>query len=717
MTDAYGQGPGDDPWQTGGEPPPAWAGDPAGASPLHDLLSQLRDRPLNRLTRRLRRLRARSDQLARRDPSAVPNVFAPAAAAAAGSAPGQRRRRRPRPGPGGDRFFLSLLLVCGMLLPFYNPQTRLGAGAPTAFPADSPQAALYRALDSLSPGDLVLVGMEYGPTAAGELDGVADVLLRHVLLRRAILVIVSRYPVTLLRAELMLEETGAAGSRLAAQVDGGVALAANRDWFVTRYLAGDVVGLRSLTMNLRAQLGSDLRGDATGLNVSQLSDFARVLVIAERPEDLRQWAEQIAPLAGRQLLAATGQAAMPLTRPWLRVALGGMMSGYRDALTYDAQLGGLVVAVGPPAAPANLRATSRDGAIELAWDPPRSDGGAPLSAYTIAHRSAPALQWVSVPVAGNATSHVLAGLVNGRAYDIRLRAANRSGAGAWSNQVSAVPYTLPGAPRALTLTAADASVEARWQAPQEDGGQPVSGYRLRWRSGAGDWRSGRAGAGQTAYVVAGLVNGAAHEFQVRAINRAGEGAWSAAQTVVPGPGGPAPGATDSPADPTPDASATPGIFFATVLSGAQDLTLRAAASSTATALGSVNPGDNVLVLLRNAGASWLFLQTSGGLRGWLPAASLRLVDADIVDVPQQDAPAPTPTTPATPVATLPPSLEEPAASDAPADLAGVARSAAMRQATQREASMHVGLALSMVLIALGALGNMGAVALRRGRGR
>ena len=183
MTEVFGQGPGEDPWPPGGDPPPAWAGDPSSSSPLIALLGQMRDRPLNRLTRRLRRLRARSDQLARRDPSAVPNVFAPGVGAVASAAPGRRRRRRPRLRPGGGRFLVSLVLVSGMLLPFYNPLTRFGEGAPVEFPADSPQETLYQALDDLSAGDLVLVGMEYGPTAAGELDTVAGVLLRHLLLR------------------------------------------------------------------------------------------------------------------------------------------------------------------------------------------------------------------------------------------------------------------------------------------------------------------------------------------------------------------------------------------------------------------------------------------------------------------------------------------------------------------------------------------------------
>ena len=472
MTDAYGQGSGDDAWPPGG-------GDPSTSS-LHALLGQLSDRPLGRLTRRLRRLRRRSEQLARRDPTSVPNVFAPEVGAVASSAPVRRRRRR-RLSVSGDRFLISLVLAGGMLLPFYSAQTRLGESAPLEFAADSPQQTLYEALDALQPGELVLVGMEYGPTAAGELDTVASVLLRHILLRRALPVVVSRYPVTLLRAEHMLLELGAATALLLQQLEREDPLLANGDWFVTRFLAGDMAGLRSLTMNIEKQLAKDLRGAPTGLRVDELADFTRVLVVAERPGDLRQWAEQIAPLADSNLLGAVGQAAAPLTRPWLEVALAGMMSGFRDALTYDSQLQGLEVTVGPPSAPRNVMALSRDESIALTWDPPLSDGGASITGYTVRRQSTPYLTWVEVAATG--TSHTLTSLDNGTSYDIQVRASNSEGDSGWSDLITATPRTVPSQPRSLALTAGDTSVEASWSAPAEQrriGRDRVSAALAHW---------------------------------------------------------------------------------------------------------------------------------------------------------------------------------------------------------------------------------------------
>ena len=132
----------------------------------------------------------------------------------------------------------------------------------------------------------------------------------------------------------------------------------------------------------------------------------------------------------------------------------------------------------------------------------------------------------------------------------------------------------------------------------------------------------------------------------------------------------------------------------------------------------MNPGDTVLVLLRNGAGDWLFVQTNGGLRGWLPGASLDLGAYSIEDVPRQEtpvSPTPLPTTTPLPTPTIAaPQPESVEAAQAPADAAA---SGTIPQAVEREASIHIGLALSIALIALGALGNMGGAVRRRRRGR
>ncbi len=94
--------------------------------------------------------------------------------------------------------------------------------------------------------------------------------------------------------------------------------------------------------------------------------------------------------------------------------------------------------------------------------------------------------------------------------------------------------TAPDAPSRLVAEAGDARVTLSWISGG-DGGSGITAWQYRKREGEGDWGDWRdicrtageaACAGRAAYVVEGLVNGAAHRFQVRAVNALGNGAAS-----------------------------------------------------------------------------------------------------------------------------------------------------------------------------------------------
>src|SRR5262249_52099305 len=110
--------------------------------------------------------------------------------------------------------------------------------------------------------------------------------------------------------------------------------------------AGGVIGLRAFSQNTASMLLTDIRGQATGLNIQSLHDFALIVAITEQPDDLRAWAEQVAPLAGSPMVVATGFSASPLIEPYVKASFGstqasiqGLLVGYRDAYTYETMLG------------------------------------------------------------------------------------------------------------------------------------------------------------------------------------------------------------------------------------------------------------------------------------------------------------------------------------------------------------------------------------------
>jgi hypothetical protein len=263
-----------------------------------------------------------------------------------------------------DRLLISLFVAAAVILPFVVSETRIGSLPPAQFAAGSRQQAAYDRVNALRSGQLVLVAAEYGPTGAAELDSALDALLRHIVMRGARPVVVSGNAVGLLHAQDLMNSIAQDSAFLA-----GIkrnALTANRDYYIARYLVGESIGLRDFGQNLGSLIVSDVNGAATGLTASSLRDFALVVLVAERAEDVRAWGEQIAPLAAQPLVIATGYSAAPLAEPYSFAdspgamgGVGGMLVGYMDAYTYREMLdtalfGPRATAVPPTAAPVTV---------------------------------------------------------------------------------------------------------------------------------------------------------------------------------------------------------------------------------------------------------------------------------------------------------------------------------------------------------------------------
>ena len=70
------------------------------------------------------------------------------------------------------------------------------------------------------------------------------------------------------------------------------------------------------------------------------------------------------------------------------------------------------------------------------WAAPASDGGSPITGYTVEYRVSGTGAWSSLS-AGTATSANVTGLTNGTSYEFRVIASNAVGVGAASAVVSA----------------------------------------------------------------------------------------------------------------------------------------------------------------------------------------------------------------------------------------------------------------------------------------
>ncbi len=135
------------------------------------------------------------------------------------------------------------------------------------------------------------------------------------------------------------------------------------------------------------------------------------------------------------------------------------------------------VPVTVPGAPTGLTATRGNAQVVLSWAGPASDGGSPVTGYDLYVGTTADLSR-NAPVARvTGTVVTVTNLINGTRYYFRLTAVNEIGEGPPSNEVSAVPLTVPGAPTGLTATPGNSRVTLSWAAPAS-GGAAISSYLI-----------------------------------------------------------------------------------------------------------------------------------------------------------------------------------------------------------------------------------------------
>ncbi|MFM1964542.1 MAG: hypothetical protein RL134_267 [Actinomycetota bacterium] len=95
------------------------------------------------------------------------------------------------------------------------------------------------------------------------------------------------------------------------------------------------------------------------------------------------------------------------------------------------------------------------------------------------------------------------------------------------------PTYPPSAPRDVAAAAGDAQASVSWQSPDSSGSYPITNFEVRTSPGGAPCV---VPAPTTTCTIGGLTNGTAYTFEVRALNGAGWGSWSAASApVTPNP--------------------------------------------------------------------------------------------------------------------------------------------------------------------------------------
>ena len=134
---------------------------------------------------------------------------------------------------------------------------------------------------------------------------------------------------------------------------------------------------------------------------------------------------------------------------------------------------------------------------------------------------------------GSTTSRTISNLNNGTEYTVRV-IATKTGAsdGTPSDDANGTPTsanTVPGAPRDLNATGVGNNrINLSWNAPDSDGGSPITGYKIEVSSNGNSWttRVADTGSANRTYSHTGLSTGDTRHYRVSAINSVGTGPTS-----------------------------------------------------------------------------------------------------------------------------------------------------------------------------------------------
>jgi titin len=127
--------------------------------------------------------------------------------------------------------------------------------------------------------------------------------------------------------------------------------------------------------------------------------------------------------------------------------------------------------------------------VNLFWSAPASDGGAAISGYKIEYKTG-SFYSTLVENTGQVTTYSHTGMTTGTTYTYKISALNSIGTSTASAEVSVTPTSAstaaaPGAPTGLVASAiSPTKIDLTWSAPTSNGGYPITGYKIQYRTGS-----------------------------------------------------------------------------------------------------------------------------------------------------------------------------------------------------------------------------------------
>ena len=189
----------------------------------------------------------------------------------------------------------------------------------------------------------------------------------------------------------------------------------------------------------------------------------------------------------------------------------------------------------PPGKPGFLTSTPSENEIRLTWAHPEYNGGSMVTEWEVKVDTSSTSE--SYSLFGSGTKVVIAGLVNGQVYEIRVRAKNSVGFGPFSDSIQSTPYSALLSPRNMKSEVDAQNVKLEWEPPSGNG-TPVIGYRIEqwYYDTTQSVFIGPASVIEpgviTSYTFTGLTLGEEYKFRIYGISPNGVGNFSELQVVI-----------------------------------------------------------------------------------------------------------------------------------------------------------------------------------------
>ena len=228
---------------------------------------------------------------------------------------------------------------------------------------------------------------------------------------------------------------------------------------------------------------------------------------------------------------------------WRCVGFPPNRGGLANGTTYDIEvLARNEAGQGPPlrhsatprtksGPPLNLAAAGVEELV-VTWDPPEDNGGSPVTRYELRWHGPGEIYSSQRTVHTTGTSHTIPNLTKDTTYSLRVAAQTSAG---WGHRavIAARSTGTPDAPQDVRLLRTADRAALSWSPPRSDGGEPVTAYRVQWRTADQEFDSQRqATTAALEHALDSLDADSGYTVRVIAVNSVGDGPSSPELTAA-----------------------------------------------------------------------------------------------------------------------------------------------------------------------------------------